>query len=525
MILESLKNHDYEKLAHFSDAKLITEFKNLIQDDFYNLVFIGQYIDEQKKYYLIDDLIFLNNVMAKIYKIASNHEDLVALLYLVKTNILQGKIAMQPNNEQMGVWLNELRYFKDQLSTCYYNGISTLVKQHHEYTLTHLKTILDDRFFKLIYWDSDIINSLCRNGFFKEVEENLANISTHLLLIAFQDEKIKNRLLTKELIIERDDVVAFFSNLTHKEYLGYLFNKEFNDRRNSKIYLAAEKRPLLENLYQNNFSGILTKKLQLKLIDLYGEVSASTIEFAILKTLGLKEEFWTLVEKYNQEFFEDEYQCLTFWATYPNLMNQLNMSDKERIKYVIDYILKAGAALNIESFDDDLTTLHHVFLKKEDAYRPLNISLTGYENMTVFNYNRELVVLSREGTWTSIYCEHSHYNRLEEYYKASDFQNMDSVYYGNSLGDVIIVVEGETVVVWLPSNLSEIQKEILQNVELKSSLNDLTKVKFGCAIILPEENEYYCFYNGETMNIETFKKIILHCPVIKEQSLNRKRQL
>ena len=353
-----------------------------------------------------------------------------------------------------------------------------------------------------------------------EVKDNLKNISTSLLLITFRDKKLRNLLLTKKLIIDRDDEVTFFYNLPHKEYLAYLFNKAFNDKRNSKVYLAKEKKPIFEKLYLHNFDGILNTDLQLKLIDLYGKVAASTIEFAILKTLELKEEFWVLVEKYQKEFFTDYYQCLTFWATYPILINQLNSIDKKRIKYVIDYILNSGASLNIKSFNDDLDSLQHVFLKKEDAYRPLNISLTGYENMAVFNYDRELIILNRDGVWTSIYCEHSHYNRLEEYYQTSSCKGTDSVYFGNSLGDAIIVVEGETVAVWLPSQLSKIQKDILQNIELKSSLKDFSKIKFGCAVVLPEENDYYCFYNGETLDLEKFKNVILHCSVLKEQSLN-----
>lgn len=464
------------------------------------------YVIQTQRYELIND-VFNSDLVKKI-----NYQTYLreyALFFLVKILfLLQQKNETAENSLKWQID-QEYRFFMYRLATNE-KGLLQLLQTDNRFVLENIGTVLNQDYFYYTNGHQQLLLTLYEKGFKENIKNNILWLNEEILAFLFQDLERKQFLIYANFLYTKCDHFEYFLDLKDdlKFAVGYYM-------RHYSQFFEDDK---LKIIFANNFQDILDIKTQEFLMSLYSKVKRETIIFAI--NLALKYPN-SLLEKINylaQEYFSDEIKTLLFWERYPHLMEQLLQEKKDKLKIwqVYSYLIKNPAILNIKNWDDDLATLTVDVEGQTCQKYIMSLSPQGEKKTVLFNNEREIIIIKENGEPIFLEVLDAHYKTLCEYYgygnKERNYKPI--LYQANKAGDIVLVIENEAIMLWLPKFLTSLQQEMLLQLDMLSVRKRFTeKSAFYPNIVSDTEEQYYYFNGEEALKWDEYLTFIQHMPI------------
>lgn len=355
------------------------------------------------------------------------------------------------------------------------------------------------------------------NSFFKEVATSSALIcfpeGVRNLICSdkkFQDEFVNSKFLCKGF---NGKLFKIFENLPEdKKHLLAFYDYEFSDNK------VTEEAKLVE-LFQKRYDGTLDKTEIKELISLRENYDrrpeASALENQrnkeyelvsnILKELSNNPDYYKEIKTISEKFCDGDIKKAAFFSQrYKNeeirqemisTSNQLSQEELQKLDYIVSSKKKIGIK-NIGDLSayslDELTNLPTIGDKTEVAYQGIKGTPDNNEDRSIFNYNREIVLIDFDGNVKSKEAPINHYGTLKNMLKDSkiDISNCESAFeVGIQLAKqektICITTENSSAIIYFPKKLSEGQKN--QYLELMEGIENIDTLTID-GIILDENS-------------------------------------
>jgi len=472
------------------------------------------YIDEEGLYDLLP--FFVDGMLLRV--IENEKQKTICILEMLV--YLEEKMEIEKQTtykEQFIPYLIE--FYLKELARCK-KGIVTLLKEKHSFTLKNLEKFLNNSFYNSLHeQNSFFLEELITYGYQKNVMEHMGDLDEFTLNNFLKNNELQKEYLLKSAFQKWNKNRTFFLDLPeNKKHFISLYRVEYYQNifhKNLTSRLEYEKE--LQKIYKSNFDGIWSEELQNKIIAFYGKMKDHTLEFIIRETIKDKERFWKKVENLSTKYFEnDSLKTIEFLEKHPFLRNPNKKEEEivERIEY-----LKENKTVTYS--DSSLTFLTEGI----DGVTPKFVSPTCFEKLEepIFSYEREVAILNEYGVLEEEEA-FSHEECIRNRYPGFLDDVVAASYYGNSLGDVIFVIENKAMIIWFPWVLSKLRKtkilSLIENLEQKSISN---KINIACAYAIPDRwKEYISLNNGMYMDLKKLKKTIDYFQVIEEKRVLKK---
>lgn len=465
----------------------------------------------------------INDILNK-YNNLTEYELILTILsyYIYRQNNPLEKINWDFNKEKID--LRDEMFRIAELD----DGIAYLFDKKNEFFMDNIRNFIDVDFLKNCTPKS--ILYLYNNGYKDLIINNILNYKLSAVYL------IKELLLipeVRELIITKDFLLHGFNN----RYEDYFLNLP-NDRRellgcygahvfgndNYSIETCERFKKNLKVLFKNNFIEF-DDNLSNRLIELYGNVSYYVICFTINNVI-LDNNYLNKMQDIADKYFNKRIGIvLTFCYKYQKLSEKIFKLDDLNVNFikkinnlvVID-VLDGVDNLSVENFlysdIDDFSYSFNVvdeMNKYNTNVSPLNFK----KDVFLYSYYKEIAVIDNKGNWDEYLVKRLHDETLKEIY-LSDKEGMDILYNANINGDIVFVTENAGLIVWLPSILNSIQKDVLLNK--LSNLKNIKGVDIFLGIANPNiEGNYIYLNDGMPLSLEmaitNIKRIKIYEPL------------
>ncbi len=466
------------------------------------------YLIKSQEYEIVDNIFNSKLVKELNYQ---NYLPEYSFFFLIKLLSLLEKKEKETDLSIKWELDQEYRFFMYRFATNE-KGLLKLLNENNSLVIENLKKVLNQDYFYYLNNQDNLLLTLYQRGFKENIKRNILCLNDEMLAILFQDIKRKEFLINAKFLYIKCDHFEYFLDL--KMDLKYAI--AYYMRHRLKV-LDFDK---LEIIINNNFKGILDEQTKKFLINLFGKVSPDIIAFSINLALKYPNDF---LKKFNylvNEYFYDSIKTLLFWERYPYLINELlkEKKDKSKVLEVYNYLSQNPAILNIKNWEEDLENLTIDTKSHTHQKYITSLSIQSSKQTVLFNNDREIIVIKENGEPVFLKVLEAHYKTLFEYYgyNSKERNYKPVLYHANKNGDLILVIENEAIMVWLPNLLTAQQKELLLNLNTLSLNKKFTeKSEFYPNIVSDTKEQYYYFNGNEPLSWNEYLIFIQHMPLLK----------
>ncbi len=487
---------------------------------------------EHEQYDIVGSFATLEHLETLYYDQSKYMES--ALLSLIKMQTLYHEVNLTSNmviKQKLKEEYNDYHYCFSQNNV----GIKKLIEMRHPFFLEHVKGFFDESFFEMSRMENDdLIYFLYTHGYEDVILKHLYSINLMDLHEFFKHSNILNKYFDKRCALRLNRFSSLFFNLPNEkkhllayiEYDWYSISLSLRDSSQNDFIKSA-----LQEVYQNNFQGILSFSIQERILSLYGNVSAEIISFAITRTLEEKEVFWKQIDFIAQTYFDNQiYRALHFAFMYPDFLPTLLSNSSfslEDLRRQVS-LLEKSVALNVQSLSDCIDNAHYAINNVEGVIPSwLGLVQNGITE-PLFSTSQEVVLIDFEGVTTTYPVDVSHIATLKQALGKEHIMESTLFYEGCMQGIIIILIENGMLQFFLPPTLSRLQKEEIES-HLRSfdGRNLSSFITIGCSYALPNrELEFISLNQQDVMNLQTFHNSLQYFLIDDEgKYLNRNGKL